>query len=64
MKKFFFLFFYLVISTEVFAQVGARYYAVKRIYDDPSILEEPILWGVIVFIIICVIIYNMCKDKK
>ena len=50
-------------SVGMFAQAGARYSVARAIYKDPSILESPVFWGIVGFIIVCVIIYGVCKDR-
>ena len=63
MKKFFLLSLVSTFSVGMFAQAGARYAVAKAIYKDPSILESPAFWGIVGFIVVCVIIYGVCKDR-
>lgn len=63
MRRFFLLSLLSTLSVGVFAQAGARYAAARAIYKDPSILESPVFWGIVGFIVVCVIIYGVCKDK-
>lgn len=63
MKKLFLLSLVSTFSVGMFAQAGARWRVFKAIYDDPSILESPVFWGIIGFIVVCIIIYGVCKDR-
>lgn len=63
MKKLFLLSLVSTFSVGMFAQTGARYSVARAIYKDPSILESPVFWGIVGFIIVCVIIYGVCKDR-
>ena len=64
MKRLFLLTLVLTLSVSMYSQAGARYAAARAIYKDPSILESPIFWGIVGFIVVCVIIYNVSKDKE
>lgn len=63
MKKLFILSLVSTFSVGTFAQAGARYAAARAIYKDPSILESPVFGGIVGFIVVCVIIYGVCKDR-
>lgn len=64
MKRFFLLSLVSTLSVGVFAQAGARYKLAKGIYENPSILVSPEFWCVVGFIVVCAIIYLICKDKE
>lgn len=64
MKKFSLLSLLTLVSISAFAQAGVRYRVAREIYENPSILAEPWFWGVVGFIVLCVIIYYVCKDKE
>ena len=64
MKKFSLFTLLTLGSMSAFGQAGARVYLARKVYENPSILTEPWLWYIVGFIVLCVIIYYACKDKK